>query len=163
MLATKKPSISQKRSSLSLASNFLGASDERPREEKSAPYRIQRYADLLSEDVNNYKSYLRDHELGISDTSKELLESLLNTKQILPKDTLFRDEVFEKHLEKLRGKNESRILQDLSPLLVPSAEAFASFGAKHLDGVVESVNVQTWVLFYMPLNTCHCYCWTFSA
>jgi hypothetical protein len=51
----------------SLASSFAGASDERPREEKSAPYRNTNYPDFLSEDVNNYKSYMRDHELGMSE------------------------------------------------------------------------------------------------
>lgn len=140
LLARKKSSVGQKRSNSSLASSFAGASDERPREEKSAPYRNPNYPNFLSEDVNNYKSYMRDHELGISDASKKLLDKLLYAKQSPPKDTLFRDNVFDKHRQKLKGKNESRILQDLSPLLVPSAEAFASFGAKHLDGVVESVN-----------------------
>jgi hypothetical protein len=142
LLARKKSvaSIGRKRSNPSLASSFAGASDERPREEKSAPYRNPSYPNFLSEDVDNYKSYMRDHELGISDASKKLLEKLLHSKQSTPRDTIFRDDVFDKHCQKVKGKNESRILQDLSPLLVPSAETFASFGAKHLDGVVESVN-----------------------
>ncbi|KAF2431957.1 hypothetical protein EJ08DRAFT_669782 [Tothia fuscella] len=131
-------SLGRKRSNPSLAS--FNASDERPREEKSAPYRNPSYPTFLSEDVVNYKSYMEDHELGISNASKKLLEKLLRSAQSPPKDTLFRDDVFSKHLRKLKGKNESRILQDLSPLLVPSAEALATFGADHLDGVVESVN-----------------------
>jgi hypothetical protein len=129
-------SIGRKRSSPSLA----GASDEKPREEKSAPYRNPSYPTFLSDDVANYKSYLKDHELGISDASEQLLETLLEGKQTTPKDTLFRDDVFNKHLQRLKGKNESRVIQDLSPLLVPSAEALVTFGAHHLDGVVESVN-----------------------
>ena len=140
LLAKKKSSIGQKRSNSSLASSFAGASDERPREEKSAPYRNPNYPNFLSENVTNYKSYMRDYELGLSDASKKLLDKLLYTKQSPPEDTLFCDDVFDKHRQKLKGKNESRILQDLSPLLVPSAEVFASFGAKHLDGIVESVN-----------------------
>jgi hypothetical protein len=140
LLARKKSSVGQQSSCPSLVSSFAGASDERPREEKSAPYRNPNYPNFLCEDVGNYKSYMRDHEFGISDASKKLLDRLLYTKQSPPKDTLFRDDVFDKHRQKLKGKNESRLLQDLSPLLVPSAEAFASFGAKHLNGVIESVN-----------------------
>jgi len=131
-------SIGRKRSNPSLAS--FSASDERPREEKSAPYRNPSYPTFLSEDVANYKSYMEDHELGISDASEKLLETLLHTEQRPPTDTLFRDDVFSKHLRKLKGKNEPRVIQDLSPLLVPSAEALATFGAHHLDVVVESVN-----------------------
>lgn len=127
-------SLTQKRSNLSLAS------DERPREEKSAPYRNPSYPTFLSEDVRDYKSYIQDYDDGISDASEELLKRLLETEQTAPKDTLFSDDIFQKHLQKLKGKNEARIIQDLSPHLVPSAEALATFRARHLDSVVESVN-----------------------
>ncbi|TAQ86910.1 hypothetical protein B7494_g4755 [Chlorociboria aeruginascens] len=129
-------SLGRKRSNQSLAS----ASDERPHEEKSAPYQNPSYPTFLSENVVNYKSYMEDHELGLSDASEKLLDKLLHSPQSSPKDTLFRDDIFRKHLCKLKGKNESRILQDLSPLLVPSAEILAILGADHLDGIVESVN-----------------------
>ncbi|KAF2726803.1 hypothetical protein EJ04DRAFT_582451 [Polyplosphaeria fusca] len=132
-------SLGRKRSNPSLAS--FNASDERPREEKSAPYRNPSYPTFLSEDVDNYKSYMEDHELGLSDASEKLLEKLLHSAQSPPKVSLFRDnDIFKKHLRKLKGKNESRIIQDLSPLLVPSAEALATLGADHFDGIVESVN-----------------------
>jgi hypothetical protein len=131
-------SLGRKRSNPSLAS--FNASDERPREEKSAPYRNPSYPTFLSDDVVNYKSYMEDHELGISDASEKLLKKLLHSAQSPPKDTLFRDDIFRKHLRKLKGKNEPRLLQDLSHLLVPSAEALATLGAHHLDGIVESVN-----------------------
>lgn len=167
-------SLNRKRSNPSIAGS--SASDERPREEKSAPYRNQSYPTFLSEDVTNYKSYMEDHEEGISETSEKLLEILLNAKQSPPKDGLFGDNVFTKFLRKLKGKNESRVIQDLSPLLVPSVEALAilghrlaknvgeaihklyphlfpslealtTFGAHHLNRVVESVN-EGW-------NDCH--------
>jgi len=83
---------------------------------------------------------MEDHEPGLSDDSEKLLDKLLHSAQSPPKDTLFRDDVSRKHIRKLKGKNESRILQDLSPLLVPSAEALATLGADHCDGIVESVN-----------------------
>ncbi|KAM3072107.1 hypothetical protein ACMFMG_008568 [Clarireedia jacksonii] len=159
--------LTRKRSSPSIAGS--SASDERPREEKSAPYRNPSYPAFLSEDVDNYKSYMEDHEEGISQTSEKLLEILLNTEQNPPTDTLFDDTAFSKFLRKLKGKNESRVIQDLSPLLVPSVEALAilghrltenagkiiqelysnlfpslealtSFSTQHLDRIVESVN-----------------------
>ncbi|KAF2016695.1 hypothetical protein BU24DRAFT_423065 [Aaosphaeria arxii CBS 175.79] len=83
---------------------------------------------------------MTDHELGISDASERLLETLLEKNQNPPDNSLFRDDVFNKHLQKLKGKTESRIIQDLSPLLVPSAEALNTLGANNLKGIVESVN-----------------------
>jgi hypothetical protein len=142
LLARKKSTapVGRKRSNPSLASSFTSASDERPREQKNAPYRNPSYPNFLSEEVDNYKSYMKDHELGISDNSKKLLDKLLHTKQSPPKDTVFRDDIFDKYCERVKGKNQSRILQELSLLLVPSAEVFALFGARHLDGIVKSVN-----------------------
>lgn len=160
-------SLNRKRSNPSIAGS--SASDERPRDEKSAPYRSHSYPTLLSEEVTNYKSYMEDHEEGISETSEKLLEILLKAEQSLPKDSLFGNDVFAKFLRRLKGKNESRVVQDLSPLLVPSVEslailghrldesvgkvihelyphlfhsfeALAAFSTNHLDRIVESVN-----------------------
>jgi hypothetical protein len=139
LIAKRKvtPSSGQKRPNSSLATSFPGVSEQLSREMKSAPYQNPDYPKLLSKLV---PSYIKDHALGISDASKVLLDKLLHTEQSTPKDTIFNGEGFDKHFPKLEGKNEARIIQDLSPLLVPSAEAFASLGATHLDGVVESVN-----------------------
>lgn len=49
---------------------------------------------------------MEDHKLGISNASKKLLETLLHNEQSYPKGTLFSDEVFTKHLQKLNAKNE---------------------------------------------------------
>ncbi|KAM3068342.1 hypothetical protein ACMFMG_009480 [Clarireedia jacksonii] len=165
LLARKGSSLGRKRSNPSLAS----ASDEMSREEKSAPYRNPSYPTFLSDNLTNYKSYIKDHRSGISEASKRLLNILRHTKQSVPRDTLFDDKVFSRYLEKLKGKNESRVIQDLSQLLVPSAEilatfdhtldpnmekaiydlypnlfpcpeAVATFSANHIDRIAESVN-----------------------
>jgi hypothetical protein len=140
-LLAKKGSIYRRKRSNSIVTSS-SASDERPREEKSAPYRNPSYPTFLSDDADEYKSFMTDHELGISNFSENLLERLLHSvsARTPPTDTIFRKEVFPKHLHKLRGKNESRILQDLSQLLVPSAESLATLGANDLNGIVESVN-----------------------
>ena len=112
-------------------------SDQKPREEKCAPYRSPNYEILLEIQGS---SYMRDHKLGVRDECKKLCEKLLQTKQPVPRDTIFRDDVFKITCDKLRGKNEARIIKDLTPLLVPSIEPFATLGAEHLDVAVESVN-----------------------
>lgn len=94
-------SLGRKRSGPSLAS--FNASDEKPREEKSASYRNPSYPTFLCEDVVNYKSYMEDHELGISNASEKLLEELLHSQQSPPKDSLFHDDVFSKHIRRLKG------------------------------------------------------------
>jgi hypothetical protein len=71
---------------------------------------------------------MEDHELGLSDASEKLLDGLLHSAQSPPKDTLFRDDIFAKHLPKLKRKNEARTKQDLSYPLVLSVEALATLG-----------------------------------
>jgi hypothetical protein len=60
--------------------------------------------------------------------------------QQVPSDTLFRDDIFEATCQKIHNKNEARVVQDISRLIVPSAESLATFDAKHLDILTESVN-----------------------
>ncbi|CCC14265.1 hypothetical protein SMACR_08776 [Sordaria macrospora] len=134
-LARKKSSsnLSRKRSNSATSTT---PSDQKPREEKSAPYRDQRYETLL--EVKG--SYMTKAPLGLASASQALCRSLLEKTQPVPGDTLFGDDVFETTCEKIHKKNEARIIQDISRLIVPSAESLATFGAKHLDILTESVN-----------------------
>ncbi|KAK2606301.1 hypothetical protein QQS21_003349 [Conoideocrella luteorostrata] len=135
LLARKKSlsSLSRKRSNSAASST---PSDQRPREEKSAPYRDQRYETLLE---TKY-SFLTKSGLDITATSKYMVKNLLDAKQIVPKDTLFGDSTFENTCQKIHNRNEARVIQDISRLIVPSAETLATFGAKHLEILMESVN-----------------------
>ncbi|PQK08282.1 hypothetical protein BB8028_0001g03600 [Beauveria bassiana] len=135
LLARKKsmPSLSRKRSNSASSST---PSDQRPREEKSAPYRDPRYETLLA----TKGSFLAKSNLDIASASKALCKAMLDTKQGAPADSLFRDDIFETTCQKIRSRNEARVIQDISRLIVPSAESLATFGAKHLDILVESVN-----------------------
>ena len=86
-------------------------------------------------------SYMQEDEIGISDHSDRLCQMLLEKRQLIPADTIFRDDAtFKATCNRLEGKNEARIFKDLTPLLVPFAEKLAILGARHLDIVVESVN-----------------------
>ncbi|KAL2760374.1 hypothetical protein ACRALDRAFT_1073747 [Sodiomyces alcalophilus JCM 7366] len=134
MLARKRSSssLSRKRSN---SGTSMTPSDQRPREEKSAPYRDNRYELVLQ----TKGVYLVASDEGITDTSKRLIRDLLDREQPVPRDTIFDDEVFPDACRNLWGQNEARIVQDISRLIVPSAEALA-LRAKHLKSLVESVN-----------------------
>jgi hypothetical protein len=135
LLARKKSSsnLSRKRSNSGTSTT---PSDQKPREEKSAPYRNQRYETLLE----LKGSYMTKAPLGLASASQALCRSLLEKMPPVPSDTLFRDDVFETTCQKIHNKNEARVIQDISRLIVPSAESLATFGAKHLDILTESVN-----------------------
>lgn len=84
---------------------------------------------------------MNEYEIGITEAGERLCQSLLDTEQALPENTIFRDDIFRKTCQMLRGKNEARILKDLTPMLVPSIESLAMLSAeKHPDGAVESVS-----------------------
>ena len=138
LLARQKSSASlrRKRSETSLTRSAT-PSDQRPREEKSAPYRNASYPTLL-ETLGD--SYMDESPLGITDTSKALHEDILKRECTTPKETLFGDDVFDKACRNVRDKNEARIILDFARLLAPSPESLAAFGATDLDILVESVN-----------------------
>ncbi|EER25988.1 hypothetical protein CPC735_044320 [Coccidioides posadasii C735 delta SOWgp] len=109
------------------------------REGKSAKYRRATYETVLA----TLGSYMRKSELGITDKSKNICKNLLENEQPTPENTLFRDDTFEEFCQRLQGKNEPRVIQDIARLIVPSAESLAVDGAKDLRHLVESVN-ETW-------------------
>ncbi|KPM42309.1 hypothetical protein AK830_g4256 [Neonectria ditissima] len=138
LLARRKSSSSlrsRKRSEPGSASSAT-PSDQRLREQKSAPYRDPRYKALLE----TKGSFMDKSELGIIDESKSLCRTLLDKKQQIPKDSLFRDDIFEATCQKVEDRNEARVIRDITPLIVPSAEILATYGAKNLDCLIESTN-----------------------
>ncbi|KAI1170683.1 hypothetical protein F4777DRAFT_583634 [Nemania sp. FL0916] len=134
ILARKKSvsTLSRKRSSSALSAT---PSDQRPREEKSAPYGDSRYELLLQ----TKGTYMGPSRLGLIDSSKGLVSDLLNGPQPIPKDTIFDDSVFEAACWNLQDRNEARVIRDISHLIVPSAETVA-LRTESLRCLVESVN-----------------------
>ena len=53
---------------------------------------------------------------------------------------IFCDKAFNKVCQKLRGKNKTKIIQDIAWLLIPFAETLATLGNKYFNVLVESVN-----------------------
>ena len=135
LLARKKSllSLNRKRSNSGTSTT---PSDQKPREEKSAPYRDPRYETLLG----TKGSFMIKSSLDIASATKALIKTLLEAKSPVPADSLFRDDTFESTCQKIHNRNEARVIQDITRLLVPSAESLATLGARHLDKLIESVN-----------------------
>ncbi|MCJ1395231.1 hypothetical protein MMC18_008114 [Xylographa bjoerkii] len=104
--------------------------------QKKVPYSDNRYPVLLAAKG----SHMKESDLGISVTSRTWCTKLLNSPQTVPDNSPFRDDKFEKTCGKIQDRNESRVIQDIARLIVPSAENLATDGAKHLDHLIENVN-----------------------
>lgn len=139
LLARKKStgSLRRKRSDSGLTEqSTITPSDQGSREAKSAPYRDARYETLLA----TKGSYMDTDDIGIIEQSKALISRLLEQEQQLPQESLFRDDIFETTCRKIRNKNETRVIRDISLLIVPSAENMTTYGASELACLTESVN-----------------------
>ena len=139
LLARKKStgSLRRKRSDAELAEQSSNTpSDQNSREAKSTPYRDARYEVLLS----TKGSFMDKDNLGIVEKSKVLVRKLLNQEQQVPQESLFRDDIFEVTCRKIRNKNETRVIRDISLLIVPSAEILTTYGASEQACLTESVN-----------------------
>jgi len=139
LLARKKSSSSlrgKQSEAGSVTPSSTTPSDQKPREAKSAPYTRPSYPTIL----RTKGSFMDKSNLGITDASKSLCRILLEKEQMVPQDSLFRDDIFDKACRKLQDRNEARVVQDISRLIVPSAETLATYGATHLDHLIESVN-----------------------
>ncbi|RMZ86963.1 hypothetical protein DV736_g5811, partial [Chaetothyriales sp. CBS 134916] len=139
LLARKKSSASLRRKrsdSESGAPSSTTPSDQKAREEKSAPYKDARYEALLAAKG----SFMDASDFSVDDRSETLIRGLLEKAQPVPKDSLFRDDLFNSTFRKVRNRNETRVIRDISQLIVPSAEIFAIYGTSALDCLIESTN-----------------------
>ncbi|KAL2871633.1 uncharacterized protein BJX67DRAFT_377383 [Aspergillus lucknowensis] len=132
----------RKKSLLSLSRKRSGPcastipSDQKPREEKSAPYQDPRYETLLA----TKGSFMNESDLGLAKESKDTYLALLSSTQRIPSDTLFQDNRFKQTCQRVEDKNKVRVIRDITPLIVSSAEVLCTYGAKHLNILIESVN-----------------------
>lgn len=77
---------------------------------------------------------------GINGNNKLLVHKPLHTEQLVPLNSLFRDDIFEVTCRKLRDRNETRVIRDSMLLIVPSAEILTPYGASELACLTERVN-----------------------
>lgn len=118
-------------------SSMSGTSDQKNRESKSAAYRDTRYKILLEAKGSFLRDFGED-DLPITVTGSG--RKLLNAQQVVPQNTLFRDDLFRRFCQEIEDRNEAMIVQDISRLLVPSAKNLAIYGDRHLDVLIENVN-----------------------
>lgn len=127
-----KPSLRRKNSESSMTT----PSDPTAREAKSAQYKRPSYETGLA----TKGSFMDKSEEGITQASKDLCQTLLDTNQTPPEDSLFDSNLFEKTCRKIRNRNEAMVIRDISLLIVPSAQTLATYGAINLEHLAESVN-----------------------
>ena len=129
-----RPSLSRKGSDVGSADTKPNTpSDEKQREAKSADYKDQRYETLLS----TKGSFMDVSRLGITSESKTMCEELVRGAQDGPRDSLFRDDLFESTMRKMRTRNETLVIRDVSLHIVPSAEILATYGADSLERLID--------------------------
>ena len=139
LLARRKSSSSlrgKQSEASSAAPSSTTPSDQKPREAKSTPYQDARYKAILA----TKGSFMDESDLGITDKSKNNLQTLLSAEQQVPHDSLFRDDLFKSTCRKIQDRNETRVIRDISLLIVPSAETLATYGATNLQCLIESTN-----------------------
>ena len=134
LLARKKSSASLRRKNSQ--STLQTPSDQLSREVKSAQYTNSDYETGLE----SKGSHMCMSPLDITDTSKSFCRILLENEQKFPQDTLFRKDLFRKTCERVARRNEAMIIRDILPLICPSAQTLAIYGAEHLNHLYESVN-----------------------
>ena len=136
-----RPLLVRKRSSASLRRQNAELGMDTPtdslKEEKSAKYKNPEYEKDLK-DIGN--SYLCESDLDVTDESKSLCQNLLNSAQTVVQDSIFCDDRFRKACEKIQNRNEAKVIQDVTRLIVPSAETLATCGATSLKHLIENVN-----------------------
>lgn len=123
-----------------------GTPNDLPREAKSAPYKDARYETHLA----TRGAFMTKPPLKVNDSCKDLCRRLLDSEQLIPEDSLFHDDRFEIICSMIRNENEARIIQDITRLIVPSAETLFVYGATNLDILIEKVN-SSW-LKCLPLT-----------
>ena len=141
LLARKGGAVPRKRTSSGTSktpsANSSAASSsgiDNGRVKTTTPYRAARYEALLQ----GSGSYMYRASVGIAAASQTSCQSLLEKVRPVPADTLFRDDVFEVMCQKMLSKNEARVLRDITPLIVPSAETLYVLGNENCKLLVES-------------------------
>jgi hypothetical protein len=59
---------------------------------------------------------------------------------MVPSESLFRDNLFKWICQNIQDRNKTRVIWDISLLIVPSAETLIIYGARHLKILIESTN-----------------------
>ncbi len=106
-------SLTRKRSTPFLSKHESNISGVSLREGKNPAVKSRRYEQLLI----SAGIYMDDDDKVVSTKEcKALCQTLLNADQTVPQDSLFNDDLFKRVCQRIRNKNEARIIRDLKPL-----------------------------------------------
>lgn len=86
---------------------------------KAAPYKDAKFDVML--ELHGVDMKL-DSESIITPKSREWCSTLLNTEATVPGGSGFQHESFARLMNKIKGSNKARVVQDIARLVVPSAE-----------------------------------------
>ena len=117
-------------------SSLNGSSDQKSRDSKSAKYRNISYIILLERKGN----YMNEFKLGVTGASLSRCRTLLDSTQTVPKDSLFRDDLFRATCDIVHDRNEARVIRSITPYIVLSVEDLETLGATDLEHLIEGVN-----------------------
>ena len=134
-----QPLLAKKKSAASLHRQILKANSiisTEIIEDKSLAYRNPAYEDELK--IKG--SHLIKSPEGIINDSKLLYQKLLITVQAVPENSLFCNDLFKKTCNKLQNRNEVRVVENISPLIIPSAETLAIYDVTELNHLIFNVN-----------------------
>jgi hypothetical protein len=106
------------------------------RDAKSYAYKAVNYVTILE----TKGCFMRPSDAGLSLEDVALSERLLNRSADTPHGTLFDVEFIDEFHNALQHRSEARLLVDLHPLLMPSAENLFIQGREELKDVIDSYN-----------------------
>jgi len=89
--------------------------------------------------------YMHAHQhptIAASDDSQLLCTSLLYGEHDTPDYFLFHGHLFAKALGRVYGRNEARVVRDITPALVPSVEHLWMKGHEHLEHLTEEIKAE---------------------
>lgn len=95
---------------------------------------------------------MRKSDLDVTDDSKILCRRLLQWKQTVPQDSLFRDNLFEKTYRNIEDRNEAMVIRDIGLLITPSGQTLIICGATYLNHLYETTNEGWNSAFPFPLH-----------
>lgn len=117
-------------------SSLNSSGDQKTRDNKSSPYRDVRYITLLE----GKGSYMSKSKEGPTEASQNMCKTLLGSEQTVPEGSLFGGDLFGATCDKVQDRNEARVIRSITPHIVPSAEDLETYGATHLEHLIEGVN-----------------------
>lgn len=110
-------------------------SDQKPREVKSAPYKHPGIRPSLPTRAASWIGT----KMVLGQNVKSFVKNYLKETRPFQKLHGF-PSISESTCRRINGRNESKIIDKIARLIVPSAEDLADFGSEHLEHLIESIN-----------------------